>query len=118
MTQNPTPIDPADLPDAITRYLAGRAAKDASAAATAFAPHATVTDDGRTYEGAEAITGWLGQTDTEYTYTTTLTGAERDGADQYTVHQRLEGDFPGGKVDLRYRFALAHGLISELSIAP
>ncbi|MEU8591825.1 nuclear transport factor 2 family protein [Streptomyces sp. NPDC048664] len=118
MTKNPTSVDPADLPEAITRYLAGRATKDASAAATAFAPHATVTDDGRTYEGTEAIAGWLRRTDTEYTYATTLTGAERDAADQYTVHQRLEGDFPGGRVDLRYRFALAHGLISGLSIAP
>ncbi|MFF3891233.1 nuclear transport factor 2 family protein [Streptomyces sp. NPDC001914] len=118
MTQNPTKIDPADLPEAIARYLAGRAAKDVSAAATAFAPHATVTDDGQTYEGAEAIKGWLGQTDTEFTYTTTLTGAERDAADRYTVHQHLEGDFPGGKVDLRCRFALTHGLISELNIAP
>ncbi|MGA5319293.1 nuclear transport factor 2 family protein [Streptomyces seoulensis] len=118
MTRNPTPLGPADLPDAITRYLAGRAAKDASAAATAFTPHATVTDDGQTYEGAEAITRWLGQTDTEYTYTTSLTGAERDAADRYTVHQRLEGNFPGGRVDLRHRFALDHGLISELTIAP
>ncbi|MBA9050356.1 nuclear transport factor 2 family protein [Streptomyces griseofuscus] len=118
MPQNPTPIDPVDLPEAITRYLAGRAAKDISAAAQTFAPHATVADDGQTYLGADAIAGWLGQTDTEYTYTTTLTGAERDTADRYTVHQRLEGDFPGGRVDLRYRFTLAHGLISELAIAP
>ncbi|WP_377273707.1 nuclear transport factor 2 family protein [Peterkaempfera sp. SMS 1(5)a] len=118
MTQNPTSIDPADLPEAVTRYLSGRAAKDPSAAAAAFAPHATVTDDGHTYKGAEAITGWLGQTDSEYTYTTTLTGTERDAADRYTIHQRLEGNFPGGTVDLRYRFTLAHGLIRELSIAP
>ncbi|MFE7814492.1 nuclear transport factor 2 family protein [Streptomyces sp. NPDC057433] len=118
MTQNPTSINPADLPEAITRYLTGRAAKDASAAAPAFAPHATVTDDGHTHEGAEAITRWLGQTDTEYTYTTTLAGAERDAPGRYTVHQHLEGDFPGGKVDLHCRFVLTHGLISELSIAP
>ncbi|MFE9866471.1 nuclear transport factor 2 family protein [Streptomyces sp. NPDC005506] len=118
MTKNPTPIDLTDLPEAITRYLTGRAAKDASAAAPAFAPHATVTDDGHTYEGVEAITRWLGQTDTEYTYTTTLTGAERDAPDRYTVHQHLEGNFPGGKVDLHCRFVLTRGLISELGIAP
>lgn len=118
MTENPTSIDPTDLPEAITRYLTGRAAKDASAAAPAFAPHATVTDDGHTYEGVEAITRWLGQTDTEYMYTTTLTGAERDAPDRYTVHQHIEGNFPGGKADLRCRFVLTHGLISELGIAP
>jgi hypothetical protein len=118
MTQNPTPVDPTDLPESITRYLAGRDAKDVSAATSAFAPHATVTDDGHLYEGAEAISRWLGRTDTEYTYVTTLTGAERDASDRYTVHQHLEGDFPGGEVDLRCRFVLAHGLISELGIAP
>ncbi|MFJ4847298.1 MULTISPECIES: nuclear transport factor 2 family protein [unclassified Streptomyces] len=118
MTQNPTPIDPADLPEPITRYLTGRAAKDAAAAAQGFAPDATVTDDGHTYEGAEAINLWLRRTDTEYTYTVTLAGAEQDAHNRYTVHQHLEGNFPGGKADLRCRFVLAHGLISELSIAP
>ncbi|MFE9722707.1 hypothetical protein ACFYQ5_03655 [Streptomyces sp. NPDC005794] len=43
---------------------------------------------------------------------------ERDAPDRYTVHQHLEGNFPGGKVDLHCRFVLTHGLISELSIAP
>ncbi|MFJ6725394.1 nuclear transport factor 2 family protein [Streptomyces sp. NPDC091281] len=118
MTESSTPVDLTGLPEAITRYLTGRAAKDAPAAAPAFAPHGTVTDDGRTYEGIKAITRWLGQTDTEYSYTTTLTGAERDAPDRYTVHQRLEGNFPGGRVDLHCRFVLAHGLISELRIAP
>ncbi|MFI8003607.1 nuclear transport factor 2 family protein [Streptomyces sp. NPDC086010] len=118
MPQNPTSIDPTELPEAITRYLTGRAGKDVSAAAPAFAPHATVTDDGQTYEGVEAITRWLSQTDSEYTYTTTLTGAERDATDRYTVHQHLEGNFPGGEVGLHFRFVLADGLIRELSIAP
>lgn len=118
MAQNPTSIDPAELPEAISRYLAGRATKDASAAATAFAPQATVTDDGHLHEGTVAIARWLRQTDTEYTYTTTLVGAERDAPDRYTVHQHLEGDFPGGKVDLYCRFVLTRGLIGALSIAP
>jgi hypothetical protein len=34
------------------------------------------------------------------------------------VTNHLEGDFPGGVVDLRYRFVLAGGLIAELEIAP
>jgi hypothetical protein len=31
---------------------------------------------------------------------------------------RLEGDFPGGVVELRYRFTLVDGLVTELVIAP
>ncbi|WP_308297401.1 nuclear transport factor 2 family protein [Streptomyces sp. T7(2022)] len=68
--------------------------------------------------GVSAITDWLGRTSTEYTYTATLVGAEREGDDRCTVHQHLEGDFPGGTVDLHYRFPLDQGLISRLDIAP
>ncbi|MGV9659517.1 hypothetical protein ACWDR5_21455 [Streptomyces koyangensis] len=52
------------------------------------------------------------------TYTTTLVGAEREGAGRCTVTQHLEGDFPGGTVDLHYRFTLDQGLISRLDISP
>jgi hypothetical protein len=34
------------------------------------------------------------------------------------VSNHLSGNFPGGEVDLRYRFRLADGLIQELQIAP
>ncbi|NEE61243.1 nuclear transport factor 2 family protein, partial [Streptomyces sp. SID8455] len=52
-----------------------------------------------------------------YTYTTELLGAQRTDAERWTVTQRLEGDFPGGLVDLRFQFALGgHGLIEQLVI--
>ncbi len=38
--------------------------------------------------------------------------------DRWVAVNRLEGDFPGGAVELRYRFALVDDLISELVIAP
>ena len=34
------------------------------------------------------------------------------------VTNHLEGDFPGGTVDLRYRFRLAGDRIARLDIAP
>ncbi|MFD5025989.1 nuclear transport factor 2 family protein [Streptomyces sp. NPDC058373] len=107
-----------DVPDAVRRYLRAHTARDLPVAAATFTPDATVTDDGKTHQGLPAITDWLGRTSTEYTYTTTLVGAERDGADRCTVAQHLEGDFPGGTVDLHYRFTLDQGLISRLDIAP
>ena len=36
----------------------------------------------------------------------------------WIVVNRLEGDFPGGVVDLRYRFVLSGDRISSLSIVP
>ncbi|MEU6343995.1 nuclear transport factor 2 family protein [Streptomyces sp. NPDC046977] len=111
-------ITPADLPGTVTRYLRAHVARDTATAIGAFTPDATVTDDGRTYEGRTAIEQWLDQAASEYTYTTELTAAERADAGHYVVTHHLEGDFPGGVVDLRYRFALRDGLIERLDIAP
>ena len=36
----------------------------------------------------------------------------------WIVVNHLEGDFPGGVVDLRYRFVMTGDLIAELVIAP
>jgi hypothetical protein len=48
----------------------------------------------------------------------TLTGADAGDANTWLVTNRLEGKFPGGVVELRYRFVLIDDLISELEIAP
>ncbi|MFD5569499.1 nuclear transport factor 2 family protein [Streptomyces cadmiisoli] len=119
MTEHNDPVDVADLPEVVRRYLRAHDVQDIATAVATLAPEATVTDDGRTYRGPAAIKGWLEQTGSQYTYITTPVGAERHGPDHYTVVQHLEGDFPGGQVDLRYRFALdEHGRISRLVIAP
>ncbi|MER5933940.1 nuclear transport factor 2 family protein [Streptomyces sp. NPDC002054] len=119
MTERPSPLALTDLPEVVGRYLRAHDTHDIPVAAAAIAPAATVTDDGHTYRGSAAIRGWLEQTTTQYTYTTTPLGAVCDGPDQYTVTQHLEGDFPGGSVDLRYRFDLdENGLIGRLVIAP
>jgi hypothetical protein len=34
------------------------------------------------------------------------------------VTNHLEGDFPGGEVDLRFQFTLEGGLIKNLTIEP
>ena len=60
----------------------------------------------------------LARSASEYTFTTTFTGATRDDDDHVAVTQHLEGDFPGGVVDLTYRFTLRGDLIAGLHIAP
>ncbi|MGW2034658.1 nuclear transport factor 2 family protein [Streptomyces sp. NPDC001811] len=113
-----TPVDRDRLPEVIRRYLAVHNAGEASASAALMTPGAQVIDDGKTYDGLPAIEGWLDRAASEYTYTTTYLGAARSGPDRWTVTQRLDGDFPGGTVDLRYDFVLDGGLISRLVIAP
>lgn len=106
------------LPDVVTRYLTAHRDRDIETALAAFRPDATVTDDGSTYTGSVAIGQWLGTAASEYTYTTELLAAESQDAAHHVVTNRLEGDFPGGRVDLRYRFTLRDGLIEDLTIAP
>lgn len=108
-------LDQQDLPAALTRYLDHRREAGYDAGAD-FARDAVVVDDGATYAGIDAIVDWIATAETEFTYTTTVLGTEGDrGA--VTVTNRLEGDFPGGVVDLRYRFQFTDsGLIHRLVI--
>ena len=83
-----------------------------------FTTDATVVDEDRTHTGIEAVTAWATRTSGEFTYTTTPLSAERTGKNAYTVTQHLEGDFPGGEVDLHFRFTLRGDLIAHLVIEP
>jgi hypothetical protein len=111
-------IDPAELPEPVAAYVQARGADDTDAAIGRFAPDATVVDEGHTYVGAAQIRDWLGRSASEYTYTITPVAHQRLDATHYVVTQHLEGNFPGGQVDLRYQFTLADGLIVRLVIEP
>jgi len=109
-------ITPDILPEAVIRYLEAHGARDTATAVSAFTGDATVIDDGNTYEGTAAIADWLDRSATEFTYTTRLTDARRADATHCVATQRLEGDFPGGVVDLHYRFTLRDDLVERLLI--
>ena len=116
MTDNTQTIDPATLPRTITDYLTAHRARDAVMAITCFTNDAAVTDDGKTYDGTAGIRGWLDRSAGEYTYTIELTGAEQVDEQHYNAINHLEGDFPGGVVDLRFRFTLRDERIARLVI--
>ena len=106
------------LPEVIGRYQQAHDHHDTEVALSAFAPDARVVDDGHEYRGADEIRGWLDTAAREFTYTRTLLGVEAAGAGTWDVSNRLEGNFPGGVADLRYRFVLTGDVIAELVIAP
>ena len=114
----PTSIRPDQLPAPIRAYLTAHEAGDAETALRAFAPDAVVVDDGTTYRGTDEVRGFLQSSGTEFQYTTELVGAERVDDHHWVAVNHLEGDFPGGVVDLRYRFAMDGDLIAGLVIAP
>ena len=109
----------ASIPSVIVSYQAAHDRHDVDAALAAFTDDAVVRDEDETWAGADAIRQWLVKTSSEYTYTRTLLGAEPVGTpSSWLVRNRLEGNFPGNVVDLRYEFILEGDRIAALTIAP
>lgn len=106
------------VPDTISRYLQGQDRSDHPAVLATLAADATIIDDGHRFDGHDEIEAWLTSTASEYTFTRTQVSAEATGTDTWTVLNHIEGNFPGGQVDLRYEFTLADGLITTLVIEP
>ncbi|MFI6159170.1 nuclear transport factor 2 family protein [Micromonospora haikouensis] len=113
-----TAINWPELPAVIRGFLPAHEARETETAAGAFAADAVVTDEGRSYRGTEEVRTWLVNGGSGYTYTTDFVGAHRVGEARFDVVQHLEGDFPGGSADLRYRFVLDSALITRLTIEP
>ncbi|KAB8169712.1 nuclear transport factor 2 family protein [Streptomyces sp. 3MP-14] len=111
-----TDYDPATLPTPVVAFLDAHDADRHADALAAFAPDATVLDDGGTHEGTEAIRAWLERSSTAYTYTSTRVGQRVTDPTHPVVRIRLDGSFPGGTVTLRYQFTLHAGRISRLAI--
>ena len=114
----PISSDASKLPQAIEVYQAAHDRRDVPTALAQFADDASVLDDGHTYHGITGVETFLRTAATEYTFTRTLVSAAEIAPDHWLVTNHLEGDFPGGHVDLSYEFRLVDGLISHLTIAP
>ena len=107
-----------NLPSVITGYLDASQEGDLEAALRGFGVDATVVDEGKTHEGTKAIRSWMSRSATEYTYTVEPVAVVSANPDFYDVLQHLEGNFPGGQVDLHFRFTLSQGSIKKLVIEP
>ena len=105
------------VPEVIRRYLDAHDRRDTEVALATFAPDATVDDEERHFRGPDEIRTFLTTAGAEFTYTRTFVDAQSVD-DAWVIHNRLEGDFPGGVADLRYQFVLIDGLIAQLVIAP
>ncbi|PRP96319.1 nuclear transport factor 2 family protein [Enhygromyxa salina] len=102
------------LPDPIAAYFAADK-QNAEALAQCFTARATVTDEGHSHVGRDAIRAWKAAASAKYTYTNEPLALEQtDGC--HIVTSRVAGNFPGSPVDLRYYFRLERGLIASLEI--
>ncbi|MGW6195047.1 nuclear transport factor 2 family protein [Kribbella sp. NPDC055110] len=105
------------LPDTITKYLISQVTRNVPAAMRWYADDAEVTDEGKTYRGHDEIRAWLASSASEYTYTIELVSARQVDEQTYVATHHLEGNFPGGTVDLDFTFTLIDGSITRLVIA-
>ena len=108
----------AAIPEVIRSYQEAHDHRDTDRALSTFTSNAVVHDDGREHRGHDEIRTWLSSLSTAFTYTRTLTDVTAVDGDAWVLVNHLEGDFPGGEVDLRYRFRLSQGHIAELRIVP
>ena len=104
------------LPEPIADYFAADRL-DADAVARCFTNDAVVKDEGETHVGLAAIRQWKTEASAKYSYTCEPFRVERERG-LTVVHSHLEGDFPGGQVDLRFFFRLERGKIASLEIKP
>lgn len=106
-----------ELPAAVQGFVDGWQGRDAQKVESLFATEAKVSDEGRTHDGIDEIRTWI--TESIDLYSTTLTflrAREVDG--MVGSSYRLEGDFPGGVVELEYQFTLDdEGRIIQLDFA-
>lgn len=104
------------VPEVITRYIAAQTTHDFDTLLTLFADDAVVIDEGRTRRGASEIRAWRENAATAYQYTTELRGVTASPEGKYLARVHLEGNFPGGTVDLSYHFTIDGDTICELEI--
>ena len=100
----------------IARYVESQAARDFDGLLALFTPDAVVVDEGRSWRGAKQIRAWRDGVASAYEYTTELKSIDVGGAGRYVAHIHLEGNFPGGMVDLEYSFTFDGNRIRRLEI--
>ncbi|HEY7993181.1 MAG TPA: nuclear transport factor 2 family protein [Candidatus Eremiobacteraceae bacterium] len=102
--------------DVINRYFVAQSTRDFDTLVGMFTGDGFVIDEGKTWSGRSGIREWRDKAASVYQYTTQVLQVHEDDENEYTALVRLEGNFPGGIVELEYRFALAGRLIKSLEI--
>jgi len=105
------------LPESIEKYIRNSEIGAIDEAVAAFAPDATLVDEGEdiTAVGREAIHAWMADYTSKYTTTVEVTDTiEKDG--EVVVTTLVSGNFPGDRAEFVYRCTLQDGLIARLVI--
>ncbi|WP_294181084.1 nuclear transport factor 2 family protein [uncultured Schumannella sp.] len=103
------------LPAPVQRLIDATNAGDSAGFLAAFAPDAVLVDWGKEFRGAEAIADWNESDNIGRESRLRVLGVERDD-EAHLVRIAVSGK--GFNGESFFRFTVADGLISNLSIAP
>jgi ketosteroid isomerase-like protein len=103
------------LPKPIEMFIAAENSGDTGALADCLAADAVVRDEGRTFEGPDAIAAWMAGTKAKYAHRIEpIDAVARDGAT--VVTGTVSGNFPGSPANLKFVFVLKGDRIASLDI--
>jgi ketosteroid isomerase-like protein len=110
------------VPTVVSDYLAASDRGDLDAVVACFTDDAVVLDEDQEWRGQAGIRQWREKVANAYEYTVEVRGAAEqapvDGVQRHDLNTHLEGNFPGGSVDLTFRFGLRDDRIATLQIVP
>ena len=110
------------LPTIISEYLAAFDRGDLDAGLACLTDDAVVFDQGEEVWGHADIRQRLEKVTTAYERTVEVLSSTEpaavDGLERHDMHTHLEGNFPGGRVELPARFRLRDGRIASLEFVP
>ena len=104
-----------NLPLPVEKYFHADRGNDPEAMLQAFATDATVTDEGQTHRGCQAIEAWWRAAKADYQhFAEPLDCSGQD--DEHRVRARVTGNFPGSPAVLTFAFRLHGDRIAALEI--
>jgi ketosteroid isomerase-like protein len=92
------------VPDVINRYFAALNGRDKDELLALFTLDAVVVDEGQTWRGMNEVSKWAIDVAFRFEYTAGVLSVEAAADGAYVARVRLEGNFPGGTVELNVRF--------------
>ena len=103
------------LPEPVANYFTADTggSSGGDAVARCFTEDGIVRDEGHSHVGREAIARWKAEASTKYSYTAEPIAVDEDDG-KCVVTCRLEGNFPGSPLNLRYFFEIKGDWIASL----
>ena len=92
------------VPDVVSSYFSALNNRDGEGLLELFTLDAVVVDEGETWRGTSEIRTWVEDIAFRFQYNAEVLGVETTGDGNYVARVRLDGNFPGGTVELNVSF--------------